>query len=99
MTDLLQRIATLPDELPASTVTGHDGVHTHGPFLTVPNTEYVAALQSRLALAVELLKPLAQLDIAHRERDPDDRIVLGINDTNFTLGDIRAARAFLEKVK
>lgn len=52
-------------------------------------------LDAALRQAREALIPFAKLDITHREHEDRSRIVLAINDTQFTLGNLRRAQQVL----
>lgn len=64
--------------------------------------EILAAENDRLTAQRDALyaalKVFANLDISHHDGKPDDRPVFGLNETVFTLGDVRRARAALSLV-
>ena len=55
------------------------------------------SLAARHARAIEALKPIAALDIAHFGSHRDEWILWATQDTVLTLGHVRAARAVLEE--
>lgn len=57
----------------------------------------ITSWESEKRELVEALKPFAGLDIAHADRKPDGHPVFGLNRTQFTLGDVRKAKAALKK--
>ena len=49
-----------------------------------------------LVILIEALRPFANLDIAHRKNEPDEAVVMALNDALFTLGDLRRARSLVD---
>lgn len=57
------------------------------------NARLIAAAPELL----EALRPFAALLAEHHERMPDDQPIFGINSATFTVGDMRRARAAINK--
>lgn len=55
----------------------------------------LAAAQARITELEAALLPFSELDTRHIASRKDDWIIFAINDTQFTLGDVRKARAAL----